>query len=204
MIYRLPMSALPRVTFRRSSAVERCKIVSLVGTTGTPRRISGDNYDSYLNLLRNTHLWAQDNLQSTPGGKLTLKEIDQPISAASNNDNTTIEGMTPAAAAKVELKENTDAMRFQVEMPGVDKKTVNVYLEGTFLVVKGVREHDPEFEDDDEEDYTKIYSAKLNLWPLHTYKIEGIKAELKNGILKVIIPKVKHEERTDVLHVQVN
>ncbi|CAM8980322.1 unnamed protein product [Rhodiola kirilowii] len=35
------------------------------------------------------------------------------------------------------------------------------------------------------------------------YKLDGIKAEMKNGVLKVAVPKVKQEERTDAHHVQI-
>ena len=33
------------------------------------------------------------------------------------------------------------------------------------------------------------------------YKVDAIKAEMKNGVVKVIVPKVKEEERKDVYQV---
>jgi HSP20 family protein len=39
--------------------------------------------------------------------------------------------------------------------------------------------------------------------PEKLYKIDQIKAEMKNGVLKVIVPKIKEEERNEVINVKV-
>ncbi|KAH9627540.1 hypothetical protein KSS87_008395 [Heliosperma pusillum] len=190
-------AALPRVASR------------LVGTTATTRRFIGgyagyagyaetDDVDDY-----NHHLSSPPRhaLPFTPSGYVRKKPVERmrmgPIMEQPNHEELNEQSMQP----RVDLKENNDALRLKVELPGVNKENVKVYLEGPFLVMKGVRE----LEDDENESDPKSYSARLNLGPaLHTYKIEGIKAELKSGILKVTIPKVKHEQRTDVFHVKVD
>lgn len=40
--------------------------------------------------------------------------------------------------------------------------------------------------------------------PTRKYNVAAIKAEMKNGVLKIIVPKLKDEERQDVLHVQID
>ncbi|GFP96080.1 heat shock 22 kDa protein mitochondrial [Phtheirospermum japonicum] len=46
------------------------------------------------------------------------------------------------------------------------------------------------------------YINKFDL-PENVYKTKEIKAEMKNGVLKVFVPKIKNEERTDVFDVSV-
>ena len=46
------------------------------------------------------------------------------------------------------------------------------------------------------------YSSRLDL-PPSVYKVDEIKAEMKNGVLKVVVPKVKEQERKDVYQVTV-
>nr|AEI61933.1 putative small heat shock protein [Triticum aestivum] len=36
------------------------------------------------------------------------------------------------------------------------------------------------------------------------YRMDQIKAEMKNGVLRVVVPKVKEEERKDVFEVNVD
>ncbi|XP_063939845.1 heat shock 22 kDa protein, mitochondrial [Daucus carota subsp. sativus] len=46
------------------------------------------------------------------------------------------------------------------------------------------------------------YSSRIEL-PQNVYKVDEIKAEMTNGVLKVRVPKVKEEERKDVFQVKI-
>ncbi|KAM0997206.1 hypothetical protein TB1_006515 [Malus domestica] len=46
------------------------------------------------------------------------------------------------------------------------------------------------------------YNTGIEL-PEKVFKTNSIKAEMKNGVLKVVVPKVTEEERADVFHVKV-
>ncbi|KAE8727703.1 Heat shock 22 kDa protein [Hibiscus syriacus] len=74
-----------------------------------------------------------------------------------------------------------------------------VLEERNTLIIRG--EGGKEWNDDDE-DSGRRYSSRLDLPPT-MYKLDDIKAEMKNGVLKVIVPKVKEEDRKDVYQVTV-
>ncbi|KAE9620206.1 putative small heat shock protein HSP20 [Lupinus albus] len=97
-----------------------------------------------------------------------------------------------------DVKETDDALLLRVDMPGLGKENVNVSVEQNTLIIKGAG--DKEGENDEEN--IRRYSSRIDLPEKH-YKIDQIKAEMKNGVLKVIVPKMKQEERNDVFNVRV-
>ncbi|KHG00258.1 Heat shock 22 kDa, mitochondrial [Gossypium arboreum] len=70
------------------------------------------------------------------------------------------------------------------------------------LIIRGEGGKDWEDEEEEEEGGRIRYSSRLDLPPT-MYKVDEIKAEMKNGVLKVVVPKVKEEERKDVYQVTV-
>lgn len=97
-----------------------------------------------------------------------------------------------------DVREDENGLYIRMDMPGVDKENVKVCVEQNTLVIKGEGEKESE-----DEEYGRRYSSRLDL-PTNLYKIDEIKAEMKNGVLKVTVPRVKEEERKDVFQVQVD
>ncbi|KAI4332747.1 hypothetical protein L6164_017630 [Bauhinia variegata] len=96
-----------------------------------------------------------------------------------------------------DAKETEDALHLRVDMPGLGKEDVKVSVEQNTLTIKG----EGAKEGDDEESVRR-YSSRIDL-PEKLYKIDQIKAEMKNGVLKVVVPKMKEEERSDALQVKI-
>ncbi|KAL3652324.1 hypothetical protein CASFOL_002005 [Castilleja foliolosa] len=96
-----------------------------------------------------------------------------------------------------DARETSEGLHLRMDMPGLGKEDVNVSVEHNTLVIKG--EGNKEFE---EAEGGRRYSSRIDL-PERLYKANEIKAEMKNGVLKVFVPKIKEEERTDVLQVNV-
>ncbi|KAJ6388880.1 hypothetical protein OIU77_027266 [Salix suchowensis] len=94
-------------------------------------------------------------------------------------------------------QETDDALNLRIDMPGLGKEDIKVSVEQNSLVIKG----EAEKKSDDEEN-ARRYSSRIDL-PEKMYKIDEIKAEMKNGVLRVVVPKVKEEERANVFHVKV-
>ncbi|XP_058224890.1 small heat shock protein, chloroplastic-like isoform X2 [Rhododendron vialii] len=108
--------------------------------------------------------------------------LDDPFVAASR-------GMGAGSRRGFNVKEDDNALYMRIEMPGLDKEDVKVVVEGNTLVIIG--EGKKESEDDD---VAPRYSSRIDL-PPNLYKIDQIKAEMRNGVLKIVVPKVKEEER---------
>ncbi|CAD6242302.1 unnamed protein product [Miscanthus lutarioriparius] len=96
-------------------------------------------------------------------------------------------------------KEDEEALHLRVDMPGLGKEHVKVWAEQNSLVIKGEGEKEA---GEDEDVPPPRYSGLIELAP-EVYRMDNIKAEMKNGVLKVVVPKVKEEERKDVFQVNV-
>ncbi|XP_020575583.1 small heat shock protein, chloroplastic-like [Phalaenopsis equestris] len=96
-----------------------------------------------------------------------------------------------------DAREDKDALYLRIDMPGLGKENVKVSAEQGTLLIKGEGEAE-----EGDEDSQRRYSSRIDLAP-ETYKLDSIRAEMKNGVLKVIVPKVKQEERKDVIHVSI-
>lgn len=96
-----------------------------------------------------------------------------------------------------DVKEVNDALLLRMDMPGLGKEDVKLSVEQNTLIIKG--EGEKESEDDESQ---RRYSSRLDL-PEKLYNLKEIKAEMKNGVLKVVVPKVKEEERKDVYQVNI-
>ncbi|KAF7107593.1 hypothetical protein CFC21_108200 [Triticum aestivum] len=98
-------------------------------------------------------------------------------------------------------KEDDDAVYLKVPMPGLTKEHVKVRADKNILMIKGEGEKQPWDGDDD----SKVlrYNRRIEMPAADAYKMDKIKAEMKNGVLWVTLLKVKEEERKDVFHVKV-
>ncbi|KAK9144394.1 hypothetical protein Sjap_004297 [Stephania japonica] len=98
-----------------------------------------------------------------------------------------------------DAREDDKGLYLRVDMPGLGKENVKVSVEENTLTIRGEGEKESE---EDQESGIRRYSSRINL-PPKLFKLDQIKAEIKNGVLKVVVPKAKEEERKDVLHVNV-
>ncbi|KAJ7944749.1 putative Heat-shock protein [Quillaja saponaria] len=112
-------------------------------------------------------------------------------------DQFTDRGIGAGSRRGWDVKEDNDALFLRMDMPGLDKDDVKVSIEQNTLVVRGEGEQESE----DMEGGRRFYS-RLDL-PPNLYKLDSIKAEMKNGVLKLLVPKVKEEKRKDVFQVNI-
>ncbi|KAH7854282.1 hypothetical protein Vadar_012058 [Vaccinium darrowii] len=110
-----------------------------------------------------------------------------------------------------DVEETDDNLYLRMDMPGLDKEDVKVIVEQKTPTVKGetIVEQNTVIvncetkEKSGEKDSCRRYTNKIDL-PSKLYKTNQIKAEMKNGVLKVVVPKLKEEERSNLLlHVKV-
>ncbi|KAI4976168.1 26.2 kDa heat shock protein, mitochondrial-like [Hordeum vulgare subsp. vulgare] len=97
-------------------------------------------------------------------------------------------------------KEDDGAVYLKLPMPGLTKEHVQVRADKNILVIKGEGEKQPW--DGDDNSAVRRYNHRIEI-PADAYKMDKIKAEMKNGVLWVTLIKLKEEERKDVFHVKV-
>jgi len=90
----------------------------------------------------------------------------------------------------VDIYDNDDTIVIKAELPGVDKKDIKLDVNGRILTLKGERSTDNEVKEDDyyrrERSFGKFersFTLSADVDP------DKIKADFKDGILKLNIPK---------------
>jgi len=88
----------------------------------------------------------------------------------------------------VDISETDDAFIVKAELPGVEKNDVSVKIEDGVLTIKG--EKKSEIEDEQKHRIECTYGSFVRSFTLpQATKSDSIKAEYKNGILNLTIPK---------------
>lgn len=95
---------------------------------------------------------------------------------------------------KTDVKERDNEYVIDVELPGIDKKDVNLDLRDGYLVIGVHREHNVN-EDNKKENFIRrerSYGSFSRSFYVGDIKEKDIDAKLENGILQIIVPK-SHE-----------
>jgi len=105
-------------------------------------------------------------------------------------------------APPVDIYEHDNNIVIKAELPGVDPKDVDIRLDNNILTIKGERKFDNEVK---KENYTRVeraYGVFTRSFTLPTVVDPGqIKAEFKEGVLKVTLPK---REEAKPKQIQIN
>lgn len=96
-----------------------------------------------------------------------------------------------------EAVEDKETLLLRVDMPGLGKEEVKVYAEENALVIKGESLSEAELDGNKQKN-----SSRIEL-PPKVYKLDQIKAQMKNGVLKVTVPKFTEEEIKNVINVNI-
>ena len=101
--------------------------------------------------------------------------------------------------ASVDVIERDDAVIVKAELPGVDKKDINISVTNNTVTIKGTTSHE---EKEEKGDYYRCemsrgsYSRTLSL-PAEVDE-DITKAKLKDGILELTLPKLKKSKRRSI------
>lgn len=96
----------------------------------------------------------------------------------------------------VNVKETPDAYQLELAVPGLYKDNVEINLDGNLLTISGKHE---EKSSDEKEKYTRrefSFSSFSRTFTLpETVDAEKISADLKDGVLKVNLPKMEESKQ---------
>ena len=95
-------------------------------------------------------------------------------------------GFIPA----VDVRETRDGYHFRVDLPGVKDENVDISLTGNRLTISGHREEERRDDADRYHAYECTYGSFSRSFTLPDGTDgEGVRAEMKNGVLNVSVPK---------------
>jgi len=145
-------------------------------------------------------LWRNNNRDFVPG----LSELFFPsglgnaLIQATENINRLMENLTPSHLMNW-AKEHDDCYKLRYHVPGLGKDDVKITVEDGVLKIRG--EHKEEEGEEEEQYWTYGYYNWSVLLP-DDAKVDGIKAELKDGVLNIVVPKTEKANK-DVKEIQV-
>ena len=91
----------------------------------------------------------------------------------------------------VDIKETDEELTLMVDLPGLEKKDVQLSLENNVLTIKGERR----FEHEEKENFYRLeraYGVFSRTFTLpRNVKADAVDASFKNGVLTVSLPKVE-------------
>ncbi|WOG99259.1 hypothetical protein DCAR_0518607 [Daucus carota subsp. sativus] len=153
----------------------------------------------------NRHLWRNNNYDFPPSlWEFFPSGLGNALIQATDNINRVLENMGPSQLLKG-FKEKKECYKLKYEMPGLAKDEVKITVEdGGVLRIRGEhKEEHEEAEDEEQPSWSSrygYYDTRLAL--PDDAKIEEIKAEMKDGVLKITIPRSEKQQK-DVKEVQV-
>jgi HSP20 family protein len=96
------------------------------------------------------------------------------------------------AAPKIDVSETDNEIQVTAEMPGIDQNDVEVLLEDDRLIIRGEKKQEQEREDKDRNYHVRerVQGAFSRTLPLpFAPDPNQVKAEFKNGVMTITIPK---------------
>lgn len=93
-------------------------------------------------------------------------------------------------APSVDIYETHDELVVKADLPGLDEKDIDVRVENNLLTIHGERKVDKSVSEDNYLRVERSYGAFSRSFSLpNTVNAEAIRAEYKNGVLTVSLPK---------------
>ena len=103
---------------------------------------------------------------------------------------------------KVDVEDNGNEYLIEAEVPGIDKKDIIVELNDGKLMISITRDENSESKKKNFIHRERRYSSMSRSIYLEDAKPDGIKAKLKNGLLKVVVPKEEKPNNSITIDVE--
>jgi HSP20 family protein len=97
----------------------------------------------------------------------------------------------------VNTREGKEAYHIELDLPGIKKEDVEISVDKNILTIKGKREVKEEKEKDDYYRIESAYGTFARSFTLpEKVDVENIRAASEDGVVEIIIPKLKIEKNT--------
>ena len=93
-------------------------------------------------------------------------------------------------APTVDIYETENELVLRADLPGIDEKDLDVRVENNMLTIRGERKFDEQVKEDNYLRIERTYGSFSRSFSLpNSVNTEAIKAEYKNGVLAIELPK---------------
>jgi HSP20 family protein len=107
--------------------------------------------------------------------------------------------LAPVFAPAVDIEETADEFVFKADLPGISQKDVKVNLMGDTLTISGERKQESETKNGGMHRSERIYGAFERKFRLGTpVRSDKVKAQYKDGVLEVHVPKAEEAKLREV------
>lgn len=115
----------------------------------------------------------------------------------------TAETRVPAISPAVDMLETKDSVTVKVELPGIKKEDVEISLKDELLTIRGEKKEEKEEKGENRYYIERSYGSFSRTLTLPSrVKADKVKANYKDGVLEIVLPKVE-EEKTKEIQVKV-
>jgi HSP20 family protein len=115
----------------------------------------------------------------------------------------TTEGLSTAFVPAAEIEETPEAIDLKLELPGMDAKDIDIQVSAEAISISGERKSETQTEDKGMTRSEFRYGSFRRVIPLPArVQNTNVKAEYKDGILNLTLPKAE-EEKNKVVKVNV-
>ena len=102
----------------------------------------------------------------------------------------------------MDVEDNGKEYLIEAEMPGVDKKDINLQLNDGKLTISITRDETNEIQEKNYIHKERRYNSMSRSIYLEDSKPDAIKAKLENGVLKIIVPKEEKPNNSITIEVE--
>lgn len=94
---------------------------------------------------------------------------------------------------RTDVKETEEAYLVEAELPGFEKEDITIDVEDNYLLIHAKRDEEKETRDNDDRiiRQERRYGEFMRRFYVDNIDEEKIKAKLKNGVLKIELPKLE-------------
>lgn len=119
-------------------------------------------------------------------------------------DGDLVPDLTREWAPRLDLAETATAIEVKAELPGLEKKDIDISLDGDLLIIKGEKHQEKEEKDKRFHRIERTYGSFYRTVRLPVeVRPDTIEAVYEDGILKVTLPKTE-EAKKGVTHIEVH
>ena len=129
----------------------------------------------------------------------TPQHVDRFFNDFWNNSFSNFDQDSTVWSPRVDVKETKDAYELLADLPGLEKKEINISLNDNVLTVKGERKSEEKSEDENCYYNERTYGTFSRSFRLpNMVEQKDIRAEYKDGVLKVVLRKSEEAKPREI------